>query len=283
MGLERKLISKRAKAVFYTEYNDIDIFIEDTAVGYKKLFNKLISRYFKDEFTISDIFPLGGRDQVIKACKDDQIARGRPRIYIVDGDLYLLTGEQQTLKGLYVLPRYCIENHLICPNSITHLLEEEDPDKDYEHLAQKLDYEGWIQSTKDSLLNLFVEYAVAKKLTPHLQTVQYGYRGLISSGDGSVDNDKVEQRITQLSTEVKSIVTKEEYDMTRADISSKVNYANEDLLKYVSAKDILFPLLMLRMQRTVKFKVPNLTVKHRLSNTCPVDTFEGLKDHINAA
>lgn len=34
--LERSLAARKAKSVFFEERNTIDIYIEDTAVGYKK-------------------------------------------------------------------------------------------------------------------------------------------------------------------------------------------------------------------------------------------------------
>ncbi|MEZ8197350.1 DUF4435 domain-containing protein [Vibrio splendidus] len=283
MSLVRSTKAKRAKSAFYHEYNEIDIYIEDTAIGYKKIFRKLMSRYFEGSYKVSDVFPLGGRDQVLKACGNDQQPRKRPRLYIVDGDLYLLLGESIQLQGLYVLPRYCVENHLICPNALTQILEEEAPESEYEQLEDKLDFIGWINANKMHLIELFIVYAVAKKLTPTIQTVAFGYKGLISSGDGEVDATKVRHRIESLSKDVISLVGQKAYEKEYEEISSKVSFKNSELLTYISAKDILMPLLTLRLQRTTKFKVSNLTLKHRLSNRCAIESFNGLDKKVFAA
>ena len=40
--LERRSSAKVAKSVFYEDFNDIDIYIEDTAPGYRKIFKELL-------------------------------------------------------------------------------------------------------------------------------------------------------------------------------------------------------------------------------------------------
>ncbi|EEX92511.1 hypothetical protein VIOR3934_15856 [Vibrio orientalis CIP 102891 = ATCC 33934] len=279
--LERKSNAKKAKSKFFQQYNEIDIYIEDTAVGYKKLFTKLMSRYFKGKYQVENVFPLGGRLEVIKACHDDQVKSDRPRIYIIDGDLYLLTGEKHNLKGLYILPRYCIENHLICSESILKIMEEEDPEKEIETLRKIFDFNGWVNSNKENLLLLYIEYAIAKKIAPHIKTVSHGHKCLINDNTGIVDSEKIQNHIKEVRVSTIQATDIETYEEARSEVSQIVSFSDCDFLSYISGKDVLMPLLLMRLKKNVKTNSTNIAIKHRLSNNCSVDTFKDLNLAVN--
>ena len=119
---ERTSAAKSAASIFYEEYNDIDIYIEDTAKGYRKIFKELLNKALDSKFEIDQVFPIGNREEVIAECEKNQLNSGRKRVYIVDGDLYLLNGnDRDDLKGLFVLPRYCIENYFFSLTSISEI------------------------------------------------------------------------------------------------------------------------------------------------------------------
>ncbi|MFA0484418.1 DUF4435 domain-containing protein [Vibrio sp. 10N.222.55.B11] len=280
--LNRNLKAKVAKATFFDDYNEIDVFIEDTAKGYKKLFEKILQRILGGRFKIENVFPLGGRTEVLNACRADQGTRSRARIYIVDGDLYLLAGEvdNTNLNGLFVLPRYCIENHLICKISLLSIMEEEDPDKSLERLENLFDYDAWVNAVTTNLVDLFVEYGVAKRIAPTVQTVAFGYSGLVSSNTGELDYAKVTKRIQDVKQETIAIAGQALYDSTRAEISALVNHDEESLLSIVSGKDILMPLLMMRCKKLVNIKAPNLSLKLRIANICNLESMARLPDYI---
>ncbi|WJG20950.1 DUF4435 domain-containing protein [Vibrio furnissii] len=280
--LTRNLKAKVAKASFFDDYNEIDIFIEDTAKGYKKLFNKIIQRILGGKFKIENVFPLGGRREVLTACQSDQNSRNRARLYIIDGDLYILSGEvdDTKLNGLYVLPRYCIENHLICKMSLLSIMEEEDVDNSLETLEQLFDYDAWVDAVKSNLVDLFVEYGVAKRIAPSVQTVAFGYSGLVSSNTGEVDPIKVARRIDDVRQQTITIAGQELYDETKIEISALVDHSEESLLSIVSGKDILMPLLLMRCKRLVNIKAPNLSLKLRIANVCDLESMRELPEYI---
>lgn len=280
--LDRKQKSKVGRAAFFDEYNEIDIYIEDTALGYQKLFSKLMSRLFEGSYKVENVFPLGGRGQVIDACKRDQSSRGRTRLYIIDGDLFLLSGEVEdiSLKGLYVLPRYCIENHLLCDKSLEYIMDEEEPEKSLESLRRDFNYSGWVESIKTDLIDLFVEYGVAKSIAPHIQTVAFGHKKLISDNSGELDKIKVKNRIENLKATVIQHAGNTCYDKEKDKILKLVSYSETSLLSYVSGKDILMPLIMLRLRKNIKTNSTNIAIKSRISNICQLDSFEGLKRNI---
>ncbi|WP_305419828.1 DUF4435 domain-containing protein [Photobacterium leiognathi] len=137
---ERRSSSKFAKSAFFEDYNEIDIYIEDTAEGYTKLFKHLFKRVFQNEYNIENVFPIGSRSNVIKKCEEQLLIKvERPSLFIVDGDLYQLKGEPKPIpKGTFVLPRYCIENILIDGNAIVDFIDEENIDKDKDELKKDI-------------------------------------------------------------------------------------------------------------------------------------------------
>lgn len=281
--LNRNLKSKISRAVFFDEYNEIDIYIEDTAKGYKKLFLKLLQRILGEQYKIENIFPLGGRGEVLQACSSDQESRDRARIYIIDGDLYLLAGETDDvhLKGLFVLPRYCIENHLLCELSLLNIMDEEETDKSFETIENLFNFEGWVDAVKVHLVDLFIEYAVAKKIAPTVQTVAFGYSGLVSSNSGEVDSSKVDLRILDVKTAVIEIAGQYSYESTKHEIKQLVAHDKNSLLSVVSGKDILMPLLLMRCKKFVPFKITNLALKMRVANVCNLESMSMLPSFIN--
>lgn len=274
MNLERCVAAKSAKSVFFEDVNDIDIYVEDTAHGYEKLARELFSRVFEGVYKVKKVFPLGERAIVVNECGKNQTKVARPTLYVVDGDLHLLTNDdpadEKKLNGLYKLPCYCIENILIDEQAITKLLHEEDTVNDLGFLRNELKFEGWIACNDDLLVDLFMEYGAAKKLAPHLQTVRYSVRKLISSADGTVDEVKIRTRAEELRSNVVTEVGEERYLEIKRLILTNVKKSDKKMLKFVSGKDYLLPLLILKMKSVVATKISNINLKIRLAMHCDV-------------
>lgn len=277
----RSLSAKSAKSVFFEEINDIDIYIEDTAHGYEKLFAILFSRVFEGKYQIGKVFPLGGRGSVIDAHKSFS-KNGRPTLFVVDGDLYLLAGDDvEDDDGLYRVPFYCIENVLCDPDAIHNLLNEEHTTASKEQLAKEFDYQGWLSENENLLFELFVEYAVSFSLNPTQQTVSFSIRNLVSSNSGSLDECKTHQRINEVREATIQSSEKDKYKKTREKVLRNFDLSGSSKFDVVSGKDYLFPLLKTRIRSTVKTKVPDINLKIRLAMNCDVS---GLMDaHLRVA
>ena len=105
---ERSVEANFAKSVFYTQYNDIDIYVEDTKQGYEKVFKILFSRLFEDKFRVDSIFPLGGRDKVI-----NKLNVGNIIIYIPIPSLPILLA-----SAIFIT----IANNLVIPPPIIRII-----------------------------------------------------------------------------------------------------------------------------------------------------------------
>lgn len=279
--LDRKSSSKVAKAVFYEDFNDIDIFIEDTATGYRKIFKELLKRVFNSDLKIDQVFPVGNRDMVIEECRKNQQPGGRKRIFIVDGDLYLMHENNEiALKGLFILPRYCIENYLIHENSIVDVLYEEDPELEKEQIAQKLGFDSWINSNDTILTELFKYYALCKKHIPMEQTVAYKVSRLCKDDSGELCRIKTQQRIDNLNQLLIAQLGESEFNKEYAKLSNRISQESFKMLKYSSGKDYLFPLINTRLRRIIETKPTNLNLKIRIASKCELNELNDIKNYI---
>ena len=277
--LERGLAAKKARSVFFEERNSIDIYVEDTAIGYRKIYKCILNRLLGDRFLINDIFPLGGKTAVLSSWENDTNKRSRPRLYIVDGDIELLQGIRECKDGLYTLPYYCIENIFLCEKSIVDLLVEEDPEKEHDELYKLFDYEGWEIKNSKLLFDLFITYFLIKKYAPSIPNVNYQVSKLISDNKGDLDSVKVSDRINNLNKTLLGVISNDELKKEKEKIESEIK-KDMRIKKYISGKDYLLPLIMIRIKSIVSTRISNINFKHRVSHKCNLIDLEDISDSI---
>ncbi len=261
--------AKRARSVFFEKYNDVDIYVEDTGNGAKKLYALIFGRLMQGKYRVAEVFPLGGKERVLRECEGDQERGDRPKIYVVDGDLDLLTGKSlPKLRKLVMLPRYSIENFLIDKLAVLSILDEEDVERDRGALERELGFEKWVSGNQDPLFELFVVFALAREIIPSRKTVSEGVGGLVSSDNGIVDRGKVDARKKEVLMEIEKVMEKKRGRRRMGKIRRDGERCRRDLLSYVSGKEFVLPLLLRRMRKTVKLRADNVVVKQRLAMRC---------------
>ncbi|MGQ5288055.1 DUF4435 domain-containing protein [Pectobacterium actinidiae] len=277
--LERGLAARKAKSVFFEERNTIDIYIEDTAIGYKKIYKCILNRVLGGKYLINDIFPLGGKSAVIQSWENDRNKRNRPQLHIVDGDIELLGGERRCELGLYTLPYYCIENIFLCEQALLDILVEEDPEKERDELSHEFNFTEWNNMNIEPLIELFITYYLVKKYTPTTPNIHFQVSKLAIDNSGIVDKNKVKARISELDSEIIKIITSDELQAQKENILRIID-GNFDIKKYISGKDYLLPLIVTRMKSIVKTKVSNITLKHRISQRCNLKDLGDIESYI---
>lgn len=274
MKLERSTKGKHAKGVFFRNVNDIDIFIEDTSIESEKVCTILFSKIFEGKYQIGKVFSLGGKTKVMEECEKRQTREDRIRLYVVDGDLDLLTGAiVPDYKGLLSLARYCVENFLIQENAIAEILDDEELKKSKEQILEEFGFDDWITTNEEILFNLFVEYALVKKHCSNEPTVSYSVHKLaIPKEWGVVDIEKTNLRIETMSTSVINEIGQERYDLEKREIIERAKpFWSSKLIKYVSGKDYILPLAIMRMKKITKFDVNSKVLKVRLAKKADVE------------
>ncbi|MCA6953717.1 DUF4435 domain-containing protein [Pectobacterium polaris] len=277
--MERSITAKKARSVFFENQNTIDIYIEDTAIGYKKIYKCILNRMLQGRFLINDVFPLGGKNAVIQSWENDKNKRNRPQLHIVDGDIELLGGIRRCEIGLYTLPYYCIENIFVCEQALLDILVEEDPEKERNELSDLFDFSEWNNSNIEPLISLFIVYYLTRKYTPTIPSINYNIKNLVKDNTGIVDKVKVESRILELENEIKKVITHEIIEKEKESLLIAID-GSLDIKKYISGKDYLLPLIITRMKSIVNTRVSNITLKHRISQRCDLKDLNDLEDFI---
>ena len=268
---ERSIVGKSAKSVFFEEFNEIDIYIEDTARGYQKLYEKIFSRVFSGKFKLDRVFPLGDRASVIDLHSASIGEVERPTLFVIDGDFFIAGfNDDQCERGLYCLPFYCIENLLIDRDAWLKILDEEEDVRSYDEVAEDFDFEGWEVRNRKYLYDLFIEYTICYWLFPDKATSAFPVNQLVSSDQGEVDPRKIEEKISEVREVVVNNVGIDSYNRAKSSVMKNIEDKGVNYFDIVSGKTYLFPLLKTRLRSTVKTRAPDINIKQRLAALCSI-------------
>ena len=191
---------------------------------------------------------LGSKDRVIQACKLDQAKDGRRKLYIIDGDLELLTGRGKPgLLHLYRLRGYCIENYLLDEDAIVSAVTTLNTRKEESVARAEIDVSDWMRRNQDCLRKLFICYAVSYEMNREAETVGYSVYRLLAPG---VEYDFCERKV---SSRVMSLYRGILRGCSKRDARRVYNRVrrNADLLgaeRFASGKDHIYVPIYQRMK-----------------------------------
>jgi hypothetical protein len=273
-------------ARFFRHKNDIDVFIED--IYDDEFYLTLLKRIAdKNGIKIGKLIPLGGRKSVLDACINDQIDRDRNRIYIIDGDLYLIHDKNpKGIKHLHIHNSYCIENFLLDENAFIEILHDcfVCPKKDLEKLFS---FDSFLKRISKPLIELFLHYGIAFELGLSIKTVSNGVGTLCHQVKNItiLADEKVNNKIEELKIEIQNSISEEDYIERIYQLRQKWNYDIDTLLKIVSAKDYLLPLTQFRFAKISGksgMKISRESLRLRLAKLCKLDRLSSLEQAIIA-
>jgi hypothetical protein len=274
-----------AISIFFKYKNDVDIFIEDSndQEFYKSLFSSLLNGK-----RINKVISCNCKTSLISACENDQTDRKRKRVYIVDGDLDLvLESNRNDLKYLHVLDRYCIENFLIEENGIIETLHD-CIIMEKEKISKQLGLENWLKSISHSLIELFLHYSISHENALGFPTVSYSIGRLCRqvSGVTVLDVEKVNDRVKEFRNKIITEIGEEKYNNSIYELRTKWPSNVDTLLKIVSGKDYILPLIAFRFKKLKGKETYNLkweSLRMRLAKTCELNALAELKNKIISA
>jgi Protein of unknown function (DUF4435) len=260
----------RAIPVFFRRWNDIDIYIEDTRKHTQHIYCELINKVGNGRFCVAKVFPLGHRNAVLTACKGDQKKGGRHRLYIIDGDLDLLTGESiPSLRRLYRHDVYCIENYLIDESAAVEVLYDEMADVEKPEIKKRLDFPQWEQQV-ECVAELFVMFALQRLFTPTKASISVGFPKIVSNTKPpSLNAKSVERLIAEIYTD---LTTHHGADA----VMKNLIMVHNRLAKHqppsivVSAKDYLVKLFRWYLAKQTKISATAKSLELRLAKACDI-------------
>lgn len=154
---------KAAISIFKRYRNDITIFTEDKETNEKKFYKIFFSKLMKGSgIIINDIFPVGSCDEVDNLEKNDH-DYSIPKIYITDGDIYLMYSPKKERKRFYPLNRYCIENFLIEEKQLCNAAAYLSRNLEAEDIKKLLNYHDVMMDFANHIVPIFYYYCILSK------------------------------------------------------------------------------------------------------------------------
>jgi hypothetical protein len=242
----------RALGMLKSHFNDIEIYVEDT--GSPNMWLTILKKIIPPNVRLHSVSLLGGRDNVLKACKLDQAKSARRRLYIIDGDFDFLLGKPKPrLKHVYRLRGYCIESLLIREELAVQAGILCHPKWSGTEIERHLDIPGWLEAVTKPLLPLFVVYAAVRRHLPRTKTVSYSVTNLYSNTPSGpvICPVRVQRRVLAVVREVCRQIDKTLFFYTFKEI--KARSSTLSWRQVISGKDYVLSLLRLRMRRIVNF------------------------------
>lgn len=185
------------RMLFYSEYNDINVFVEDEYKEY--IYENIFQRMFLDELKINKIFTMGGKNGVEKAFGQyGNQYDNKPVIYLVDGDFDLIMGKEMINSPNYIyLDKYNIESYYIEEKAVLKYMSGK-MKQTQKKVAEQIEYAIWENMAYDSMTKLFLNYIVAQTVfpeeksvgnSPHIYFSENGY-AIAKKIDEYIDNLK---------------------------------------------------------------------------------------------
>lgn len=269
---QRALVALRK---LYEPLQDVDVYIEDT--NDEPFYGHLLKRVAGDDVRVQRVFACGGRGGVIEAAKN--YAAERPALFLIDGDLDWVLGEDAPLQEdarVYRLDAYCIENFLICGRGAEMLLMQEGVLTERQ-AVDALKFEEWLEHVSPPLIKLFGAFSVARKYAPAHKTVSLGVGRMCVDmrGVAVLDFDKVRLYTEEAIAAAKNALGNNvEVDRKFAEVLERTQRL-EAPDRIVSGKDFLLPLLDFHLRR-FGCKVRRDSLRVRLAMSCELSNFSGL-------
>lgn len=280
MGIEFSTEVRQAATVFTQYRNTIDIYTEDKEedkIFYVNLLTRLLAG---TDIYIKDVYPLGCRNTVISCCQKDTDTK-RKKLYIVDGDIYLQFREKEKYDGLYVLDAYCIENFMICEESLCYLAYRLDGRKPFDEVKSLLKIPQVLNNLVHPLTNLFFYYSIQMELYGQYEILHID--AYLDDKKENIDNAKIESKIAYIRSGLKSHGKKDnEIDFLLAKRKEKFPYNLETLLTIVSAKNYIIPYFrhIIKKKMGYNIRIPNESWKFNLVDKYETERLNSLRDEI---
>jgi hypothetical protein len=236
--------AKRLLSAFLEYRNDVDIYTEDDDRN-KEFYRVLFSRLVSPKIKINDVYPLGCKNTVIERCKSEPVGN-RKKIFIIDGDIALINGNIISHCNLFVLDRYCIENYLIDEMSICNYIYMHSGTKSREEIIGDIQYDRWLNEYSNSLVNLFIHFAISDHFGAKYRLFNANkYHTKI--GENIVfDKDLVARDIEEIRCFIIKTYGEDNYNNKYCELSNMWPSTVTNLIKIVSGKDYLIPILLIK-------------------------------------
>jgi len=272
--------SKISLGIFYSNIQDINIYVEDenSEIFYKEFFDNILDK----TITIRKIISLKGRDNVIDGAKNYK--QSKPALFIIDADLNLLLGERVKLNRLFEHDKYCIENYLFSKEGLVELIYETLANQTKEDIKSNIEWEKTLINIENTLLNLFVEFAIIRKIDKSIKTVKLGVKDLFESNNQNEPIISYEKTNLLINEKINELILKninnynfisKQYNTYKSIIKNNLNRENKT--DFISGKHYLIQILFRLLKKHTNSQITTESFKLRLSKHFNTSEFNELK------
>lgn len=197
------------RVLFYSDSNDINIFVEDE---YKEfIYENIFQRMFNYQIRINKILSMKGKPGVKKAFQEyGCLYDGKPAIYLVDGDFDLVMGKEMVDSPNYIyLEKYNIESYYIDEKAVLKYIAGK-MKITQKKVLEKIEYSKWEDVTYEAMKELFINYMVAQDVFPKEKNVGLPAHSFFHK-NGYVNIGKIEEYINNLKCRISDYDAK--YDL----------------------------------------------------------------------
>lgn len=236
------------RTLFYSNYNDVNIFVEDEGKEY--IYEDIFQRMFDSQIKIRKILPMKGKPGVEKAFKEyGSEYDGKPAIYLVDGDFDLVMGKQMIENPNYIyLEKYNIESYYIDEKAVLRFMAGK-MKQTQKSVSQIINFSSWENCVYRAMQELFINYMIAQAIFPDEKNVGLPEHSFFNK-DGYANNDKIDDYINNLKNRISDYEEKYKYYNKRFE-----EILSGDVTRLVCGKYLLASLSnYLREVAKVRFK-----------------------------
>lgn len=260
------------RVLFYSNYNDINIFVEDECKEF--IYENIFQRMFNYQIRINKILPMRGKSGVEKAFREyGCLYDEKPAIYLVDGDFDLVMGKEMINNQNYIyLEKYNIESYYIDEKAVLKYMAGK-MKITQNKVSEKIKYSEWEDMIYEALKELFINYMVAQNVFTEEKNVgisphSYFYK------NGYINIEKIEMYINSLKSRIFDYDIK--YDLYKSKFETILF---GDTTRLVCGKYLLASLSKyLREKAKVSFKEDDFI--YFLASSFDIKTLDFVKNRI---
>ena len=260
---------------FFEGVNKLDVFVEDVGKEYE--YETILKKLLEEKYEISEIFPLGGKNNVIKTL-DEFIENGKldseiPKIFIADGDFdkYLDNIEVKEHPNLVYLEKYNIENYYVDRKATVSFMKGklEKLDKEVEEIIK---FEEWLEETVNDLKPIFILYCIIQENELGIPNVGESEYRIFENSSGKV--------ISQVYDSLKLQVEKKLPNVSELERIMEEKYLkeNSDFFDLICGKHLLCSLFLHLKSRGKGFR--RVDLEWHLKQNIDISKLDFLKQRI---
>ena len=260
------------RVLFYADYNDINIFVEDEYKEY--IYENIFQRMFNYKININKIFPMKGKPGVEKAFREYGYSYDeKPAIYLVDGDFDLVMDKKMISSPNYIyLEKYNIESYYIDEKAVLNYMVGK-MKTTQKNVSETIEYSKWKDMIYGAMKELFINYMIAQEKFPEEKNVGISPHVFFYE-NGYVNIDKINGYINQLKSRMTDYDVM--YDLYKRKFETILF---GDTTRLVCGKYLLASLSKyLRNKANVNFKEDDFT--YFLVSFFDIKTLDFVKDRI---